>query len=72
MSGPERDDRTGRTAPEESAAWQVREIAAGYLDRAGGDPGVALLAAVQDGIAVSGLVSRGFARWGAPPRGKRR
>jgi hypothetical protein len=44
---------------------ELDRIAEAYLSQADGDASAALLKAIADGRAVSSLVSRGFARWGA-------
>jgi hypothetical protein len=44
------------------------EVAAAYLKLANGDVRLALAVSVADGIAVSRLVSTGYARWRQPKR----
>jgi hypothetical protein len=53
--------RDARVLPSEA-----EEVAEAYVRHARGDLRLALLDAVRDGIAVSALVSRGYARWGRP------
>ena len=62
-AGPE-----GDAADEVPSKHDAVEIADRYLAEAAGDAHAALVRAVVDGIAISALVSRGFARWGAPER----
>ena len=50
----------------ETGDRELDQIAEVYLSQADGDAFAALLRAIADGRAVSGLVSRGFARWGQP------
>jgi hypothetical protein len=52
----------------ETGDHELDEIVEAYLSQAEGDPVAALLQAITDGRALSGLVSRGFARWGQPER----
>lgn len=54
--------------PQAEAAPEVLATVDAYLEQAGGDARIALVHAVVDGLAVAGLVSRGFARWGQLPR----
>ncbi len=56
-----------------SAEWKTgdrepHQLAEVYLSQADGDAVAALLQAIAAGRAISGLVSRGFARWGQPER----
>jgi hypothetical protein len=62
--------QSGRSEPEPKRD-QEGEVAAAmeeYLKLAHGDVRLALAVSVADGIAVSRLVSTGFARWRQPAR----
>lgn len=66
------DAGRGPSLPEAEAVpahpREVLALAAAYLDRAHGDARATLVEAVADGVAVTALVSRGFARWAPPAR----
>jgi hypothetical protein len=69
------DAGRGEVMSEASRPMEVRseaeEVAEAYVRQARGDLRLALLDSVRDGMAVSALVSRGYARWGRPPQAQR-
>ena len=65
---PER--HASRAEPARSGNREVESAVDAYLRLANGDVRLALAVSVADGLAVSKLVSTGYARWRHPARRK--